>query len=425
MQLVRLLIRFIPLGVLAAGVVGLWGLYYHFSWPYAALNGNWSLYFYANLFAILMGALFTVFVWLKPARETQFKALLISLSVFMVVLATEFYLRIEKINQAYIETRGGVYRSSYVKRDPNIDWHYLPGSDGYLEAAEYKYPRHHNNLGFSDADFYPKKDSNTILVQTYGDSFTEGDGAPVDSSYPAILRDLLKRDGQTKIIVQNMGICGNDPAFVWKQLKDIGTGLKPDVVVIVYNTGDLKTDFFTRGGQERFKGDYYKGFDAPNWEWIYGVSYVARLVARSVFGIEYKNFFLTDAQADKRVEELKPKWNQTFAGIATLTCPNKTKVLLIKKPERGEVDFNKYEQDFAFFDRMRDTVSCFKQYDLLPFYRDSCHMNRDNTGRYWWMMDGHNNGLGYAMMARGVYNGLRKSYPEIFTTLDSVKTVQQ
>ncbi len=414
-----------PPGLLVAGIVGLWGLYYHFSWPYAALNGNWCMYFYANLFAILMGALFTVFVWLKPARETQFKALVISLSVFIVLLATEFYLRLEKINLAYIETRGQGYRSSYVIRDPNIDWHYLPGSDGFLQVPEYKFPRHHNNLGFSDVDFYPKKDSNTILIQTYGDSFTEGDGAPVDSSYPALLRNLLKQDGQTKITVQNMGVCGNDPAFVWKQLKDIGIGLKPDVVVIVYNTGDLKTDFFTRGGLERFKGNYYKGLDAPYWECIYGVSYVARLVAHSVFGIEYKNFFLTDEESDKRIEGLKPKWNQTFAAIADVTCSNKIKVLLVKKPEHGEVDINQYVQDFGFFDKMRDTVACFKQYDLLPFFRDSCHMNKDNSGLYWWKKDGHNNSLGYSMMARGVYDGLRKSYPEIFTTLDSVKTVQQ
>lgn len=424
MHLFRLLLKLIPPGLLVVGFVGLWGLYYHFSWPYAALNIRWCLYFYANLFCILMGGLFTVFLFLKPARETQFKVLLVTLSVFMVLLLTEFYLRLEKINQAYVETRGGVYRSSYVKRDPNVDWHYLPGSDGYLEAPEYKYPRHHNNMGFSDADFFPKKDSNTVLVQIYGDSFTEGDGSPADSCYPAILRNLLKHDGQTRIMVQNLGICGNDPGFVWKQLKDIGANLKPDLIVIAYSTGDLVTDFFTRGGQERFRGDYYKGFDAPRWEVFYGVSYLVRLIARSVFGIEYKNFFLTDAQSKQRIEELKPKWNKTFADIADIARHNGIKVLLIKKPEHGEVDFNTYEQNFAFFDRMKDTVACFKQYDLLPFYRDSCHMNKDNTGNYWWELDGHNNSQGYAMMARGVYTGLKQSYPEIFTTLDSVKPVR-
>lgn len=417
--------KLFPLAMLGAGIVGLYGLYYHFSFPYAALNAHWCMYFYACLFSIAMGALFTAFGIFNTRRETQFKALLLVISVFIVLLAAEFYLRQKGINQAYIEVRGdGRYTSTYVKRDNNVDWHYKPGSESYLQAPEYKYLRHHNNLGFSDADFYPKHDSNSILIQTYGDSFTEGDGAPVDSSYPAILRNLLKRDGQNQITVQNFGVCGNDPAFVWRQLKDIGAGLKPDLIVIVYNAGDLTTDFFTRGGPDRFKGDYYKGFDAPRWEVIYGVSYVARLVARAVFGIEYKNFFLSQQETEARVESLKPKWNETFANIAAVARQNNIKVLLIKKPEHSEVDLDDYDLDFSFFDKMRDTIGCFKQYDLLPYYRDSFHLSAGKTAPYWWHIDGHNNGKGYDMMAHGVYTGLKQTYPEIFTTLDTVKKVQ-
>ena len=425
MQVSKLLSKAIPVALLGAGIVGLYGLYYHFEWPYAVLNSMWCLYFYACIFCIMMGIVFTLFMALKPKRETQFKILLPVISVFMVLLITEFYLRANKINQAYIEVRGnGQYTSTYVKHDYNVDWHYKPGSESYLLAPEYKYYRHHNNLGFSDVDFYPKQNADSILIQTYGDSFTEGDGAPVDSSYPAILRNLIKSDGYNKITLQNFGVCGNDPAFVWRQLKDIGAGLKPDLVVIVYNSGDLATDFFTRGGQERFKDSYYKGFDAPKWEWLYGVSYVGRLVARSVFGIEYKNFFLSETQTADRIESLKPKWNQTFANIAQIAAQNHFKVLLVKKPEHSEVDFNRYDIDFKFFDRMRDTIACFKQYDLLPYYRDSFHVNQANSRGYWWLQDGHNNGKGYDMMAHGVNAGLKQTYPEIFTTLDSVKTVR-
>ena len=410
--------------VLFTGVVSLSLLYYHFQQPFAWLTWYTCLFFYLSIFMVVAGALALLFRLLHVKRETAFKVWAVTISVFTVLFITEFFLRMMKINLSYMEIRGGVYRSAYIKYDKNVDWHYLPQSDGYLVAPEYKYARHHNNYGFSDADFNPHTNADTIVIQTYGDSFTEGDGAPADSSYPALLRKMLQRDGYKNIVVQNFGICGNDPAFCWRQLKDIGAAFKPNIAIIVYGTGDLTTDFFTRGGQERFKGDYYKGFDAPSWEWLYGVSYVARLVANSVFGVDYKNFFLTHDEAANRVENLKPKWNHTFADIASTSCGNNIKVLLIKKPEHSEVDNGKYDEDFKFFDRMKDSISCFKQYDLLPFYKDSFHLNKDNTRPYWWVQDGHHNPTGYAMMAQGIYTGLKQTYPEIFTTLDTTKTAR-
>lgn len=422
MWLTRIFWKVVPILLAPAGLLGLVALYFYFQRPYAALGGLLCLFFYGCIFCVITGSLFLAFKRFKPKRETQFKILVPVLSVFLVLVLAELYLRAEKINRAYIEQRGGVYRSSYIKYDRNVDWHYQPGSDFNLTSAEYNYPRHHNNMGFSDVDFFKKSDSDKILIQTYGDSFTEGDGAPADSSYPAILRDLLKRNGQTQITVQNFGVCGNDPAFCWRQLKDIGAGLKPDVVIISYSAGDLTTDFFTRGGEERFKGDYYKGIAAPGWEWLYGISYVARLIANSVFGIEYKNFFLTEGQSKERIEELKPKWNHTFADIAETARQNNIKILLIKKPEHNETDLNRYDLDFTFFDRLRDSITSLKQYDLLPYYRDSAHITKNNSNNYWWPQDGHNKSTGYAVMARGVYTGLKQTYPEIFTNLDTAKT---
>lgn len=336
--------------------------------------------------------------------------------MFFVLLCVEFILRLLGINKAYVENRSGKYVSSYIGRDNNINRTYWPGTVTYLQSPEYKYSRLHNNLGFSDTDFYEKKDSASVLIQTYGDSFTEGDGASVDSSYPALLRALLKLGGQGQITVQNFGICGNDPAFYWKQFKDIGVRLKPDVVVIAYDCGDLTTDFMTRGGLERFKDGYYKGIDGPWWEWLYGASYVYRLFAVSMFDVQYNLFFLNQEQRRQRLRELEPKWNQTFKAIADIARRNNVKVLLIKKPERREVDSNKYSYDYSFFEKMADTISCFKRFDLLPFYRDSCHITPSNSAKYWWPKDGHNQGIGYALMARGVYEGLRKSYPQIFTS---------
>ena len=63
----------------------------------------------------------------------------------------------------------------------------------------------------------------------------------------------------------------------------------------------------------------------------------------------------------------------------------------------------------------------FKQFDLLPYYRNSIGMDKNTTQKYYWKKDGHHNATGHAVMARGVYCGLQKSYPEIFPILDSLK----
>jgi len=412
----EILLKILPLTIFFIGVSGFVLLYHNFYQPFGSLNWLSSIFFYVSLFCILIGGLFTTFRIFNLPREIRYKILLGILSVYFVLVLSEFFLRVAGVNKAYVENRNGKYVSSYISHDNNVNRTYWPGTTTYLQSPEYRYSRHHNNLGFSDTDFFGKGDTNEILVQTYGDSFTEGDGAPMDSSYPAVLRDLLKRDGQSQITVQNFGICGNDPGFYWKQFKDIGSKLHPDIVVITYDCGDLTTDFLTRGGLERFKNGYYKGFDGPWWEWLYGVSYVYRLFAVSLFDVQHRTFFLTEDQRTKRLKDLEPKWNQTFMAIAEIARKNNTKVLLVKKPEHREVDLNKYSYDYSFFEKMADTISCFRRFDLLPYYRDSIHIDSSNSAKYWWPKDGHNQGAGYEVMAGGVYEGLRKNYPEIFVT---------
>lgn len=396
------------------GISGELFVYNRFNQPFGSLNWFDCVIFYCCGFAIIIGLTSCLFIFFKPQNETKFKVILITISVFFVLLVTEVYLRITDTNKAYIENRGGKYISAYVKHDNNVNRIYGYGTVSYLEAPEFKYVRHHNNLGFSDIDFLAKKDSNTILIQTYGDSFTEGDGAPSDSSYPAILRDILKHDGQRHIIVQNFGICGNDPAFYWKQFKDIGVKLKPDIAVIAFDSGDMTTDFLTKGGLERFKDGYYEGYNGPSWEWLYGASYVFRLFAVSLFNVQYNLFFLSQDQRAQRLKELEPKWNQTFKAIAEIARKNNVKILLIKRPNHWEVDSNKYSYEYSFFDKMVDADSSFRRFDLLPFFRDSAHITSNNSINYWWPENAHNNGKGYAIIARGAYVGLRQEYPEIF-----------
>jgi lysophospholipase L1-like esterase len=412
----------VALAVFFLGAAGLVFARLYFQKPFSAVGWLESCLFYLCLFLLIVGVTYIV-LRVSKIQDLMRRNLLFSVGVFFTsILIAEFALRAFHINRAYIETRGGKYFSPYIQKDRNIHRTYYPGSTSYLITDEYNYMRHHNNYGYSDSDFFRKVDTAEILIQTYGDSFTEGDGSPVDSCYPAVLRRLFNSDTKRKFAIQNFGICGNDPGFYWKQMNDLGAGLQPDIAVITYCTNDITTDFFTRGGLERFKNGYYSGFEPPKWEWLYAYSYLFRLFANSLFGVSYNNFFLTEQQKHERLKSLEQKWNETFTAIAAIARKNNIRVLLIKKPERSELDKNSYDYNFTFFEKMVDTIAVFKRYDLLPFYRDSMHITANNSANYYWPKDGHHNSTGYAVMAQGVYAGLKQAYPEIFSNLDSAKT---
>ncbi len=417
--------KIIALVITAAGIFGLYFMYWYFEKPYAAFGLLHGLFCFFSMALIATGLLLLVLSFLQLTKETTQQTATVFFTLIFSLFIAELALRALGVNKAYIESRNGKYVTAYVKLDKHPMLINEPHTNTFLIASEYRYPRHHNNYGFSDVDFVSQKKTDEIIVQTYGDSFTEGDGAPADSCYPAQLRQLINANANNRITIQNFGICGNDPGFYTKELKGVGQNFKPDILVLSYGSGDLNTDFLTRGGLERFKGDYWKGFDGPEWEWMYAGSYLFRLFANSLFDVSWLNFFLSPQQKADRIKQLEPKWNETFLQIAEVARQNNIRVLLLKKPERYEVDLNSYDNDFTFFETMADTIPVFKRMDLLPYYRDSLHMKKENSVQYYWPIDGHHNARGYSAMAKGVYAGLQRSYPEIFPILDSLKTQRE
>ena len=397
-----------------AGASGLYLLHMRFQMPSAGFGVLHSIVFYFSVLLLTTGCSLLVGLLFNFRREFFFKVGLFLLSTFLCLFVSEIFLRTNAINQSYMERRSNSYYPVYPRRNSNVDFVIEPSSPPFLNSSEYKFARVRNNFGFRDKDFTLKKDSSSILIQTYGDSFTEGDGAQQDSSYPSMLHTIILNSSTPNISVQNFGVCGSDPGFTFRQLQDIGLTFKPDVAVIAYSSFDLTADFFTRGGLERFKDGFWQSSDGPNWEWLYASSYVARLVANSVFGITHTNFFLSEEQKAKRINYLKPKWNETFQRIAELARNNHIQIMLLKKPERSELDNNEYMCDFSFFENIADTISVFKRFDLLPYYRDSLGITEQNSAQYYWPIDGHHNATGYAAMAKSVGAGLKKFYPQLF-----------
>lgn len=374
-----------------------WEVYWYKRVGYAAIKWHTHLMLYLVLWPIVTAPLFFI------VSKTKQERWLLSIST---LLGTLFFLEAlliwSGVAKTYMENRAGTYLSVFNYTPSGEVYAYSPYSTHLLSTSEYDYPRYSNADGLSDVDFVI--DTTRVVVQTYGDSFTEGDGAPADSAYPAILQRLLG----DRFVVQNFGLCGNDPGYYIRQLQGIGIKYKPQICVMCYSTGDYITDFFTRGGVKRYDFGYHH-LQPPWWEPLYAISYISRYFFH-LLGYEYGSFFMQQKEIATEIEKLKPEWNHVFMQLGDISDSIGCKILLLKKPEKGEILKKSYDFDFSFFEQMVDTQPVFKRYDLLTYYTTTASLNTPSAvDSLFWQKDGHHNSKGYYLMAKGVFQGLKES----------------
>lgn len=72
------------------------------------------------------------------------------------------------------------------------NYYHVWTSDTCIEilTTEFKHERCYNSLGFPDKEPSTPKHDSVIRIISLGDSFTEGFGAPYDSSYPSLLKKV-------------------------------------------------------------------------------------------------------------------------------------------------------------------------------------------------------------------------------------------
>jgi len=229
-----------------------------------------------------------------------------------------------------------------------------------------------------------------------GASFTEGDGAPYDSSYIAILRRNLQHK-YPSVEILNAGNCGSDPFFNFKNLEDRLIAYQPDLVIQSFTTNDMDTDMMIRGGMERFQADGTLKFRNKYWwEQVYASSYIVRLLIISVGG--YNNRLIKKSE------------------IPQIRAENEKKVLALFKrykeySEQKHFDFlvfnvafkydytskTKNEVDYKFMPQILELGINFKS--LRSCYDDYFRTNRKTYNYYYWETDAHHNARGYEMMA--------------------------
>jgi lysophospholipase L1-like esterase len=378
----------------------LWEIYWANKVGYACIKWHTRLMVYVYVWQ-------GVYLFLHyTQRKKQVMLFQIVLTVFSAVTVTlmmaEFFVSAFKINETFVEKIGAGYKSFYSATGESKYHANLPNKKHWITKQEYNYERFANSLGFSDREWSLTKKKYEKRILALGDSFTEGDGAPDDSSYVSLLREKL--DADSLVYVMNAGVCGSDPFINFVNYRDRLSNYHPGIILQTLSSGDINVDLMVRGGMERFLLDGTVQFKkAPWWEPIYAVSFLSRFYFNAG---GYNQLLLRDADIAASKKELDEQMIELFKNYAALAQKNQCKLVIVLQPFLGEVNSNAYQYDFTEILsalKKRDNISVI---DLLPFYRQEIRLEHTVAQNYYWPIDGHHNSTGYRLMAEGIYEQL-------------------
>jgi lysophospholipase L1-like esterase len=366
---------------------------------------KWHIHLAVYLYVWAAG----VFVfWLtnrSASSERGSNIFLLFTSVVFSLLLLESFFQLSGINKTYLEKISGFYDSSYTPQDNDYYHCWTPANkEHYITKPEYSYWRPTNSLGFGDVEWPVAKKLNEKRILALGDSFTEGDGAPYDSTFVSLLKNKLLNAGDT-FYTMNAGVCGSDPFHNYIFLKNKLLVYRPDLVIQVLASHDLNFDIILRGGMERFQKDGTQKYArAPWWEPLYAVSYISRIFfKRAGYNDMLRKGNLTVQETDKLNRDV----SGLFGTYSALCKSNHIAMVVVLRPDKDEILNNKYNYDFtSILDSLKaDSHIIFV--DLLPFYRAYIEKTKTDVGDYFWKADGHHNAPGYEMMAQGIFENIR------------------
>ncbi len=325
--------------------------------------------------------------------------LLLCFSCVFALGVGELFCRIKGSYLSYNERTGaGGYTSPFEMDSRDSTYAYQPFTKRLLKRTEFTDEWISNAQGLKEKSIAPKKNKKRILV--LGDSFTEGVGAPPDSSYPRILETLLQNNNDSPKVI-NAGIGGSDIFFEYKLLKVLLPKYQPDIVIVTCNATDI-FEYSTRGGFDRFNKDgsmHYR--KAPWFEPLYAHSLLARVIIHDVLQYDF-NFIAKD--------QYKTESTKAFQHMAQAI--DRFQYLCSQQQIVFGMVFHPFHGDFEYPESylMKDLVRHCNQKHILHAdalsYMQTKGFNNNNWTSIYWPKDGHFKPKGYELLANCVYTVL-------------------
>ncbi len=333
--------------------------------------------------------------------------------VVFTLVSFEILLRIQKRNLVWSETVGRGYTSGYNLVRPTWFYSWNPDAEFDVDQKDFKYHYKTNHLGIREREtFYT--DTGAVRILCLGDSYTEGFGAPYDSSYPRLLENTMNARGFHNQ-VYNAGIAASDPFNAYILLKEKLLPAKPQYVFITFNSSDL-TDFVYRGGLERFKPDgTVQGRKGPWYEPLYQYSFVCRFFINKVCGKINQNLFLTQHEyrsvaCPQAVHEIAI----VFDSINQFGKKQGFELMVIIQPIAAELTSQEEYNIFTknVFSSMQDTLTArhIKVINMWPALEGKItSANKDELS---YPNDCHYTPTGYALFTNTLVKSIDEKYPD-------------
>jgi lysophospholipase L1-like esterase len=272
---------------------------------------------------------------------------------------------------------------------------------------EFNYELRTNSLGLRDIEHSVEKPSDHFRIITIGDSYTEGQGADYESSYPKILEKILNSKTQIMTFeIINGGVAGSDPFYGFKLLQDKLLKFKPDLVTLDINNTDI-TDTIVRGGMERFLLDGNVQYvEAPTDEWLFSRSHLYRGITMALLG--YNWLGLSRSERKRKKIEAIMKLESALTDYQNLASREEFKFLVIIHPTGSELRKKRYNIDA---ERLKAYMknSSIPFVDIMGYLSQYAHSNEEIEALFW-AKDRHPNADGYRKFAEGIEAYLHESH---------------
>lgn len=329
---------------------------------------------------------------------------LLTVSLLVAFVIAEIICRIKGNYLSYNERTGASgYTSPFICDELNFTHSYQPHQSILLKRNEFTDSWRANEDGLKEKNIADKKNKHRILL--LGDSFTEGVGAPPDSSYPRILETLL----DTNVEVINAGLGGSDIFFEYKLLQKLNARYKPDAVIVTCNPSDV-LEYLTRGGFERFARNNQVSYrSAPWFEPLYAHSLLVRLIVHDVFHYDFS--FIKQQDYDGELSKATAAMCCAIDSFRIFCSENRLQFGMVFHPFYPDImSPGNYTMKALIAHSSEENIPYTDALNCLQHQG----INAQNWKTIYWQNDGHFKPKGYELLAKCVFEFIEKQKWSLF-----------
>lgn len=327
-------------------------------------------------------------------KRVVFPVLTVLLSLFVFFVLAELVLRVKGDTYSWSEKNGRGYLSPYETEDSDC-LHIRHSGRAKYNSPDFDYSLDVNKEGVRDTNHSITNNEGNVRVIGIGDSFTEGMGAPYDSTW----LNQLSSFSVNGVFIEPIsgGVAGADMFTGYYLYKERLLKYDPDFLIVVINQTDVN-DFFVRGGFERFQGIECRTKKAPTIEFFFKNSHLIRSFLINVLGYNWQ--LISESEREELWLDFVDEYKLLIDRYLELNSGKEKRLIVAFHPLVHEVLLARYEFSFSELKHYRNAEV--EYIDILDRVLSETQNGQDMFKLYW-PNDQHFNSLGYQVFAEEIY----------------------